>query len=345
MWGEAEHKRCCGHPEHSLHRLPDTRVGRRKGTVAITGANGFIGRYLTARLSSNGWQVRGITREGDPVLGYHAIGTLEHAPDWNACLAGTDAVIHCAAVAHQPVDEQSLDSLYRINRDAVEALAEASFHNGARRFIFLSSAKVYGEASAPGSAFREDDLPRPEDHYGKSKLQAEEALHPLFDDGKEVCCLRLPLVYGPRVKANFNKLQRLAGSRLPLPLAGIHNARSLLSLENLALTLIALLDSRVWPAFTLNVADPAPVSTPELVRALARAQGSSVRLFAFPPRLLKGIGRCLGRGSFVSRLTDNLELDTTRLQSWCPQLKRLSTQEAIGFHFGIDAQYPKGAAA
>lgn len=341
----AVHKHCGGRPWHSLHRLPGTLVGRRKGTVAITGANGFIGRYLAAKLSGNGWQVRGITREGDPALGYYALGSLEHGQDWNACLSGADAVIHCAAVAHQPVDDRALDSLYRINRDAVATLAEASFESGARRFIFMSSAKVYGEASEPGAPFREDDLPSPEDHYGRSKLQAEEALRPFFEEGQEICCLRLPLVYGPSVKANFKKLHRLAGARIPLPLAGINNARSLLSLENLAMTILALLDSKTWPAFTLNVADPAPVSTPELVKGLARAQGGAVRLFAFPPRLLKGVGRCLGQGSVVSRLIDNLELDTTRLQSWHPQIKRLSTQEAIDFHFGGDARLQKGAAA
>lgn len=320
-------------------------MGRRKGTVAITGANGFIGRYLTARLADNGWQVLGITREGDSALGYRAIGSLEHMPDWNACVSGADVVIHCAAVAHRPLDDRDLDSLYRINRDAVGNLAAASFETGASRFIFLSSAKVYGESSEPGAPFREDDLPRPEDHYGKSKFQAEETLRPLFDDGKEICCLRLPLVYGPCVKANFKRLQRLARTPLPLPFAGIHNARSILSLENLARTVLVLLESQRLPSFTLNVADADSVSTPELVRTLARAQGRSARLFACPPGVLKLIGRWLGKGSVVSRLTDNLELDTSRLQSWHPQLKRLSTMEAIDFHFGVDAKKQHGVVA
>lgn len=314
-------------------------MGKRKGTIAITGANGFIGQYLTSSLAEHGVKVQGITRAGDTSRGYHALGPLDSNPAWEQCLNQVETVIHCAAMAHRPMCDRDLAMLYKVNRDAVADLAKTSMRCGVRRIIFLSSAKVYGEASDAGFPFHEADSPHPQDHYGESKLQAEAQLKACLDDQVEVCSLRLPLVYGPGVKANFQRLQRLAATGLPLPFAGTNNARSLLSLENLSRTILALMEMRSWPGACLNVADPDPISTPELLIALGEAQDKTVRLFPCPEGFLVWLGKALGRGETISKLIDSLELDTSSLKAWFPELQLLSTREGIGLHFGAASSH------
>ena len=113
--------------------------------------------------------------------------------------------------------------------------------------------------------------------------------------GLEVVILRPPLVYGPRVKANFLALMRAVDGGWPLPLASVRNRRSLVYVGNLADAIVRCLEAPQAAGKTYFVSDGEPVSTPELVRAIARALGKPARLLPFPPRLLDlDSGRCGG---------------------------------------------------
>ncbi len=290
-----------------------------KAVVALTGATGFVGRYLLDHLTKTGRPVRPISRSGGGAI--VACGDLAYStPDWGDLFAGADTVIHCAAIAHQPLDDSRVGKelkrkLYRVNRDAVAEVAEGCMAAGVRRLIFLSTVKVYGESTRPGEAFKETDALNPQDDYGESKKQAEEVLRAFRQRGLEVCCLRLPLIYGPRAKANLLRLQRLAVSGMPLPLASIRNSRSLLGLNNLAIALDGLMEVERWNWSEVNIADPEPISTPELVRALGKVAGRAPLLVPFPVHLLTVMAKALGRASDIERLTENLEVSVRRLQS------------------------------
>lgn len=300
--------------------------------VALTGATGFIGSYLLDCLQGAGWSVRAISRSGAD--GMHACGDLSvRSPDWSELLAGVDTVIHAAAVAHQPLNGGGEDSslrqrLFKVNRDAVEELAKGCLAAGVRRIIFLSTVKVYGESTEPGMPFDELADLHPEDDYGESKRQAEAILRSFAAKGIEVCCLRLPLVYGPKPKANFLRLQNLAVSGYPLPLGSINNRRSLLGLNNLSSVIQYLLTLDSWPWQELNVADSGPVSTPELIRALAAASGHKPLLLPFPVWLIRWVARVLGRARDVDRVAGNLEVSVDRLLA-IPEVRLLPTHTSI----------------
>lgn len=85
-----------------------------------------------------------------------------------------------------------------------------------------------------GQPFTEEETAAPQDHYGISKMEAEQGLRQLCaDTGMEVVIIRPPLVYGPGVKANFAALLRAVKLGWPLPLGAVHNQRSLVALDNL----------------------------------------------------------------------------------------------------------------
>jgi len=153
-----------------------------------------------------------------------------------------------------------------------------------RRLVFLSSVKVNGDATT-SRAYTENDAPMPQDAYGITKREAEDALRRIGSETRmEVVILRPPLVYGPGVKGNFLRLLRLIERGLPLPLASVDNRRSLIYVENLVNAIIACVNAPAAAGKTYLVSDGEDVSTPALIGKLATAMGRSPRLLPCPWR-------------------------------------------------------------
>ena len=303
-------------------------------TVVVTGAGGFIGRAACATLEAGGYAVRGLVRALDAGTAarpqFVPVGDLAAIDDRRLAelMHGATHVVHLAARVHQPHadGEGARAAMRRMNVDVTARLARAAADTGAAHFVFASTIKVNGEATPPGHPFRESDPPDPHDDYATSKWDAELALAELAEaTGLRVTSLRLPLTYGPHAKANFAALARAVRAGVPLPFAAIDNRRSLLGVGNLGDALATLLASDDAEARGRNtrylLADAQPVSTPELVRAIAYALGVAPRLFAVPPSLLRFVGACAGRAAAVERLVGSLEVDTSAFRgrfAWTP---------------------------
>jgi nucleoside-diphosphate-sugar epimerase len=290
--------------------------------ILVTGASGFIGTALCCALLARGHEVRAAVRtaraSGAARADLHQVVIPDIAAsfDRGALLDGIDTVVHLAAIAHRPASNAEVR---RVNSDATLRLAEAAAAS-VRRFIFLSSVKVHGEDSGSGT-YGEDDALRPEDFYGLSKLEAEQALtETAARSGMELVLIRPPLVYGPGVRANFLRLLRWIDSGLPLPLASVRNRRSLVYLGNLV-DAIARCAEHPAARGPILVSDEEVVSTPELAWRIARALGRSARLFPAPTALLRIAGMIAGRRDEIRRLTGNLAVDSSRarrLLDWRP---------------------------
>ncbi len=214
----------------------------------------------------------------------------------------------------------------RTNAALTQRLARVAAAAGVGHFVFASTVKVNGETTLPGRPFRESDPPDPHDEYAASKWEAEQALAVLASDvGLRVTALRLPLTYGPGAKANFAALLRAVRAGVPLPFAAIANRRSLLGIDNFGDALAAVLadaagerQCRMTPYL---LADADPVSTPDLIRAIAHAAGRPPRLFPLPLAALRFAGACTGRTAAIERLVSSLEVDTTAFRArfaWTP---------------------------
>lgn len=312
--------------------------------IAVAGAAGFIGRALCARAVSSSAQaqaVRALVRDRRRAAAVLPPGVelveidLETAgsAELTRALAGTGAVVHLAGRAHV-IDERAADpdaEYRRANADVTARLAEAAVAAGVRRFAFASTIKVNGESTPPGRPFRPDDPPRPEDAYARSKHAAEVALERIAQGTPMLAMiLRLPLVYGPHARGNFRRLVDAVAARRWLPLGAIDNLRSLLGLPNLLDAIDAALQAPLEAATTAGtagrnvhlIADARPVSTPDLVRAIAAALGVAPRLVPVPPAVLRIAGALTGRTALADRLTRSLEVDSTsftRATGWRPR--------------------------
>jgi nucleoside-diphosphate-sugar epimerase len=296
--------------------------------IAVTGANGFVGRALVARLANQD-TVRPLVRSTIGSDGSWAVGDIGPETDWSAALRGVHCVVHCAARVHM-MQETAADPLaaYReVNVAGTKRLAEAAATAGVRRLVFLSSVKVMGETTRPGRPFRIDDVPRPVDPYGQSKWEAEQALWAVASQtGLEVVVIRPPLVYGPGVRANFLRLMRAVERGWPLPLGAIDNRRSMVALDNLVDLVALCIHHPLAAGHTFFVSDGTDLSSAGLVRAMAAARGLSPRLWSIPVWLLRLAGALTGQSATIARLVDSLQVDIQ------------PTRERIGWHPVVSAE-------
>ncbi len=293
--------------------------------IAVTGANGFVGRALIEQLRADGVPVRALVRHAThpQEVSVDAIGP--HT-DWTSALDGIDCVIHCAAHVHQMgrAPQDADDRYLQINTQGTARLAAEAARLGVRRLVFVSSVKVMGEASPPGVPWRLSDTPHPEDAYGRSKWAAEQALWAVSSQtGLEVVIVRPPLVYGPGVRANFRSLMRWVQRGWPLPVGAIHNQRSLVALDNLVSLLALCARAPRAAGQTFFVSDGHDLSTGDLARAIARASGRRALILPVPPAWLRLAGRMTGRSAAIDRLLGDLQVDighTIERLDWRPVL-------------------------
>ena len=297
-------------------------------TTLVTGANGFVGSVLCARLRKDGAPVRGAVRssnarysETDDIT----VRDLASDSDWSEALKNVEQVVHLAARVHVMNDQSSdpLAEFRRVNVEGTAALARQAAAAGVKRFVFLSSIKVNGEFMEVGQPFSAEDEPRPVDPYGVSKYEAEQFLRQIAATTcMEVVIIRPPLVYGPGVKANFQSMMRWLAHGVPLPLAAVtENRRSLVALDNLVDFIVICLKHPAAANQIFVVSDGEDLSTAELLKRMGAAMGRPARLFYIPSALLKLGTIVLNTPGIYQRLCGSLQLDIAKnrhLLGWSP---------------------------
>lgn len=290
--------------------------------ILVTGANGFVGRALCTELTASGHDVIPAVRRLSGLSHEVSVGNLDASTDWTAALTRCDAVVHLAARVHQTGDDPSnAMALYRaVNTEATLGLGRQAAQAGVKRLVFISTVKVNGEGR--DEPYRETDLPVPEDPYAITKWEAEQGLQKIAQEtGLEVVVLRPPLVYGPGVRANFQRLMRVVERGWPLPLGAIANRRSLLYLGNFVEAIRVCVEHPAAAGQTFLLDDGSPVSTPELIRAVSHAMGRPAHMLPVPPPVLRFLGAMMGKRAAMARLTGSLFVDSSYIRTrlaWMP---------------------------
>lgn len=305
--------------------------------LLVTGANGFIGRAVSARAVTDGHDAVLAARRPleSPIAPTVVVGEIGPATDWRPALNGVEVAVHLAARAHVMHDrvKDRLAAFRAVNVEGTRVLAEQAATAGVRRLVFVSSIKVTGETSH-GRPLNESDPTRPTDPYGISKLEAEHALWKVASaTGIEVVVVRPVLVYGPGAGGNLQRLLHLVHLGVPLPLASVENRRSLVGVGNLSALLLAAATHPSVAGEVFLAADSPAISTATLVRLLAEGVGRPARLLSVPPALLFFGARMFRASAAANRLLGSLEVDAgkaRRLLGWAPETSLENGLHAMG---------------
>lgn len=292
--------------------------------VAVTGANGFIGKALCQYLGRHDINALPLTRQTQWVADQES-QELPPSADVAALsdiLNGCDALVHLAARTHQASASPyaDLEAFRETNVILSQNIGKAAALAGVRRFIFISSIKVYGNGAS--EAYSHTSLTSPEDAYGQTKLEAEDALKACCTEhGLELVIIRPPLIFSPHAKGNIATLLKAIRYKIPLPLASIHNKRDVLSLDNLCSLITLCLTHPKASGHEWLASDGAALTTADMIRLLACAHGLKARLLPMPLKILELLARLSGKQDALQKLSGNLEVDsslTQQILGWKP---------------------------
>ncbi|QKF81110.1 NAD-dependent epimerase/dehydratase family protein [Halarcobacter ebronensis] len=274
--------------------------------LLITGSNGYVGRnfinyiknkYVIAKFSLLNQELKNID------------------------FTEIDVLVHCAALVHQKI-EHNYEKYYQINVDYPVKLAKLAKENGVKQFVFISTIAVYGEEK---EKLDENTICNPITPYGKSKLEAEKELLKLNEDNFVVSVIRAPMVYGKDAPGNIDSLVKLVKKIPIIPLGGIENKRSFISIQNLCHMIDEVATQQKSGIFLAS--DDEPISTTRLIELIAKNLDRKIYLIKVPffEFLLK-----LLKPSFHKRLYGSLEVNNTLTK------KRLNLKNPYRIEEGIE---------
>lgn len=291
--------------------------------ILITGSNGFLGQYLCQFLAEQNYLVLAQTRKAQTFSYPNIINInfdLNDSLD-NIDLSKVEVIIHCAGRAHvmNETAASPLEAYRQTNVQGTLNLAKKAVQSGVKRFVYLSSIKVNGEQTTI-QPFKPSDIVNPEDPYGLSKYEAEQALLDLSKEtGLEVVIIRPVLIYGPNVKANFKSMVGLASKKLPLPIGCLDNKRSMVSIYNLADLIYTCMSHPKANREIFLASDQEDISVKQLFEKLAYYQNNKLIMLPVPKSLINFLASLVGKKAVASRLCSELVVDgskNTQLLGW-----------------------------
>lgn len=229
--------------------------------ILIAGKNSYIGRHVGQYI---------LRQEPQARVTYISV----RDDSWRSMdLSGYDGVVFAAAIVHRK-DITDPAVYQRVNVELPFAFAKKAKAEGVRRFLFLSSAAVYGVGKGlPKTNIITAQTPlAATTPYDKSKLDAENLLKTLDDDGFLLSIVRTINVYGKDCPGNyiaqFMKITRM----LPvLPKAYLDVKQGFVHVDSLSKLCYLILKADCGGIY--HAQDPEPVSAYEIMQSLAKAMG------------------------------------------------------------------------
>lgn len=287
--------------------------------VSITGADGFLGSYLSDYLEKKAIQVNKITR----MKGYDLrnINSSEYNSQWDKTLRDSDVLVHCASKVHD-FGETNYKEFKEVNVDASCSLLNLAIKNKIKKFIFISTIKVLGENTPLDKSFDTKSVPNPVGNYSLSKLEAEKKLSNIANKNDvDLIIIRPPLIYGPNVGANFLQMMNILYKKIPLPFKNIKNKRSNVFVGNLSDLIYTCIIKKNLKSNILLVSDKELVSSKKLMEMISLNFNSKIILFSFPLKFLSLIFYLINKKSKFNRIKDSLVVDSSETNNtldWYP---------------------------
>lgn len=295
--------------------------------VLVTGGTGLVGRAVVQAFLAEGHQVTVVARSeanfpeyGTDRVQFKSLDLVNADEDAiREVTMDHQVVVHLMALTHQP-DVKDDASYRRVNVEPTQRLLKAALSAGVETFIYMSSIKAVAESSK--EPLTEQDEPRPQDAYGRSKLAAEQLVQSELQDSKLAWfILRPPLVYGLGVQGNLQRVVRWLDQGRPVPCIRPGNARTMVSDRNLASLVCTAATAPKSLSGIYHAADAESWSFEEMANALSAARGVPLRRLVVPQRLFAALPKRIREHPSVSRLTGSLPVSSEHARvilGWIP---------------------------
>jgi nucleoside-diphosphate-sugar epimerase len=287
--------------------------------ILITGSNGFIGKHLANKLTSNHKVIgHGKIRNNNSAVSDFFKIDINSQSDWQVCLQNVNTIIHLAAAAHNNLNDS--EYLNEVNNKGTVNLARQAVKSGVSRFIFISTIGVHGNSST--KPFDEKSKANPHSPYSESKLQAElELLKISRETGLEVVIIRPVLVYGRGATGNFAKLLNLVKKVPILPFALSKNKRSFISVDNLVDFIILCTEHPAAANEIFCISDGIDFSIKDFTNGIASGLSKQLIQLPVPLSVFKILGAITGKQNQINQLIGDLQVDSSKaekLLGWSP---------------------------
>jgi nucleoside-diphosphate-sugar epimerase len=279
--------------------------------ILVTGGAGFIGSHLVDRFLREGFEVTVLDNFSAGQMQnisshvnsrqFHIVrGDVRDANLVKRVVKDVDAVFHEAALIDVALSVENPLLFNDVNVVGALSLLKACLDSSAKRFIFASSAAVYGGLQPAEK--RENMLPKPISPYGVSKLAAENYVE-VFNDlyGLETVCLRYFNVYGPRQRFGSSYsgvitafVSRLLNGQPPVIHGDGKQSRDFVHVEDVVSANLLALESRNAVGEVFNIASGTAVSVGELANILQQITNTERLKPIFAENRPGDIKHCLG---------------------------------------------------
>ena len=240
-------------------------------TVLITGANGFLGRAILARLQAADISVRAtdLGAAGGVSEIVYRKADITRPEELKPVLENATTVIHVAGLAHifSP-DANSVEKYERINVGGTATVVDTAIKAGVKRVVLFSTIAVYGPSN--GGVLNEMSPTKPETYYAQTKLDAGKIVLDARDtNGQSIgTVLRLGAVYGSRIKGNYERLTCALARHRFFPAGDGHNRRTLVYDKDVGRAAVLAVSHPAAAGRVFNVTDGGFHTLSEIIESL-----------------------------------------------------------------------------
>jgi nucleoside-diphosphate-sugar epimerase len=253
--------------------------------ILVTGGTGFTGKALVRRLLDDGHSVIALdykeglkTQELREWGAKVVIGSVTDPDVLREHIPGVEVVHHLAAAFREM---NVADSYYdEVNVEGTRVVLDAAHREGVKKFVYCSTCGVHGNCDDPPAA--ENAPIQPADYYQRTKYEAEPIVIEYYKKGLPATILRPAAIYGPGDPERFLMIFRRVASGL-FPMFG--DGKTLyhpLYIDNLVDALVLSMDAGKGLGEAYLIADDEYVEIEDLVRRIARAMNTEVKIPHFP---------------------------------------------------------------
>lgn len=259
-------------------------------TVAITGVNGFIGKNLTAQLQGKGYQIFGLGQQEKPDtnLSLYIKGSVLENDKIEQLLKDADCVVHLAAITSNKEIMSNPRKAEEINLQGTKNILEVFRKSKAKKLIFPSTGKVYGEIKY--LPIDENHPTIPKNILGKSKLKAEKLMESYKNFDKQIFIFRIFNVYGP---GNQNYLiptilNQISGKENEITLGDINAKRDYLYVDDLVDAFMLAIEKGAKEDLSIyNICSGVSSSAREIVNLISKIKNVRISVKVNPKLLRK----------------------------------------------------------